>query len=352
MLDDAEQLIQIDPMEMWSLIAAFPDHIEDAARAVENLLLPRAEGKPAVSSLVISGLGGSAISGDLARAAAGSTIKLPLIVNRDYDLPSFVNASTLVIASSYSGNTEETLSVYAQAKAAGADVVCITSGGFLAEQARQDSFPVVQLPGGLPPRAALGYALTTLLGVLRAKGIIPDMGGDIKESVALLRAIREKYRPETPVGDNPSKQLAAELHEKIVAVYGSSGIMDAAAYRWRSQIAENAKNLAFHHALPEMNHNELVGWLRPETALKNIGVIFLRDRNDHPQVQKRFDLTRKVIEGRAGVVREIQSEGRSRLARILSVVYLGDFTSLYMAYLNRLDPTPVTVIDIFKGKLK
>ena len=337
---------------MWSLITAFPDHIETAARNVENLSMPPEAGKPTASSLLIAGLGGSAISGDLARVVAGSAIKLPLIVGRDYDLPSFVYASTLVIACSYSGNTEETLSVYAQAKAAGADVVCITSGGILAELAGQDSFPVVQLQGGLPPRAALGYALPTLLGVLRAKGIIPDLSDDIKETVGLLRALREKYRPEEPVKDNPAKQLAMDLYEKIVAVYGSSAVMDAVAYRWRSQIAENAKNLAFHHALPEMNHNELVGWLLPETALKDIGVIFLRDGEDHPQVQKRFELTREVIEGRAGIVREIRSEGKSRLARILSVVYLGDFTSLYMAYLNRLDPTPVTVIDNFKSKLK
>jgi len=351
-LDDAELRAQIDPQKMWSLIAAFPDHIEAVARTAENLFLSSPSGKPAAASIVITGLGGSAIGGDIARAAAGDAIKLPLIVNRDYGLPSFVNASTLVIACSYSGNTEETLGAYVQAKAAGADVVCVTSGGLLAELAERDSFSTVLLPGGLPPRAALGYSLTALLGILRAKGIIPDMRDDIKEAVALLRALREKYRPETPAADNPAKRLAADLHEKIVAVYGSSAIMESAAYRWRSQVAENAKNLAFHHALPEMNHNELVGWLRPEAALKNIGVVFLRDPEDHPQVRKRFDLTREVIEGKAGVVHEIQSEGKSRLARILSVVYQGDFTSLYMAYMNRLDPTPVGVIDAFKNKLK
>ena len=351
-LDDAEQRSKIDPKEMWSLIEAFPDHIDDAERNVEKLSIPPAARRLATTSIVITGLGGSAISGDLALAAVGGAIKLPLIVNRDYVLPSFVNASTLVIACSYSGNTEETLSVYTRAKAAGADVVCVTSGGLLAEMAERDSFPVVSLPGRLPPRAALGYALTTLLGVLRAKGMIPDMIGDIKETVALLRTLREKYRTETPTAYNPAKQMALEMRDKIVVVYGSSAIMEAAAYRWRSQIAENAKTLAFHHALPEMNHNELVGWLRPETSLKNIGVIFLRDTKDHPQVKKRFDLTREVIESKAGVVREIQSEGKSRLASVLSLVYMGDFTSLYMAYLNRLDPTPVEVIDAFKSKLK
>jgi glucose/mannose-6-phosphate isomerase len=351
-LDDAKTRMKIDPKEMWALVAALPDHIEAAAETIKDLSLPFTAGMPTKASVVITGLGGSAISGDLARAAAGSEIKIPLIVNRDYDLPAFANHSTLVITCSYSGNTEETLGVYAEAKAAGADIVCITSGGLLAELAGQDSFPVVSLPGGLPPRSALGYALTALLGVLRAKGIVPDMSDEIRESVALLRVLREKYRPERPAAENPAKQLAVELHEKIVAVYGSSAIMEAAAYRWRSQIAENAKNMAFHHVLPEMNHNELVGWLHPEAALKNIGVVFLRDPEDHPQVRKRFDLTREVIEGKAGVVREIRSEGKSRLARILSLVYLGDFTSLYMAYLNRLDPTPVAVIEEFESKLK
>jgi len=350
-LDNAKLRAQIDPNAMWSLITDFPDQIETAARNVEHLFLPPAIGMPTPASLVITGLGGSAISGDLVRAAAGNSIKLPLIVNRDYDLPPFVNPSTLVVACSYSGNTEETLSVYAQAKAAGADVVCVTSGGLLAELARGDCRPVVSLPGGLPPRAALGYALTTLLGVLRAKGIISDMSDDIKESVALLRALRKKYRPETTIIDNPAKMLAVDLMDKIVVIYGSSAIMEAAAYRWRSQITENAKNLSFHHALPEMNHNELVGWLRPESGLNKISVVFLRDPEDHPQVRKRFDLTRKVIEGKARVVRVIQSEGKSRLARILSIVYLGDFTSLYIAYLNQVDPTPVKVIDAFKEEL-
>ena len=351
-LDNDEIRAQIDPKAMWSRIESFPDQIDAAEHNVEKLSIPPISRKLATTSIVITGLGGSAISGDLALAAVGGAIKLPLIVNRDYVLPPFVNASTLLIACSYSGNTEETLGVYARAKAVGADVVCVTSGGLLAEMAERDSFPVVSLPGGLPPRAALGYALTTLLGVLRAKGIIPDMVGDIKETVAVLRTLRERYRPETPSADNPAKQLAMEMRDKIVVVYGSSAITEAAAYRWRSQIAENAKTLAFHHALPEMNHNELVGWLHPGATLKNIGVVFLRDPKDHPQVQKRFDLTREVIESKAGVVREIQSEGKSRLARILSLVYLGDFTSLYMAYLNRLDPTPVEVIDAFKSKLK
>jgi len=347
-LDQAYDTSEIDPNAMRSLIKSFPEHIQAAAQAMENLSLP-ATAKP--SALLITGLGGSAISGDLVRSIAGPQIKLPFIVNRDYELPAFVDASTLVIACSYSGNTEETLSAYQQARDAGASIVCVTSGGCLAEQAVRDSFPVVSLPGGFPPRAALGYALITLLGVLQAKGVIPDISEDVRDTVDVLRSLRDRYRTETPAQANPAKQLAESLHGKIIAVYGSNSIMDSAAYRWRSQIAENAKNLAFHHVLPEMNHNELVGWRYPQEVLKKVGVVLLRDREDHHQVQKRFDLTSEVISNFAGALHEVRSEGKSRLARILSIVYLGDFVSLYLAYLNQVDPMPVEVIDSFKSKL-
>jgi glucose/mannose-6-phosphate isomerase len=141
------------------------------------------------------------------------------------------------------------------------------------------------------------------------------------------------------------------MYGKIVAIYGSNGIMEAAAYRWRSQIAENAKNLAFHHVLPEMNHNELVGWLYPKEVLRKVGVVFLRDRGEHPQIKRRFELTKDLIGDKAGALREVWSEGESLLARVLSTVYLGDFVSLYLAYLNTVDPTPVDVIDYLKKNL-
>lgn len=346
---DPRDLPKADPQSMYALLESFPDHVRAAARAVKqlSLSLPR---PPA--ALIITGLGGSAIGGDLVRSVAGTQLAIPLIINRDYDLPAYTNASTLVIACSYSGNTEETLSAYDQARQAGAMVVCITSGGQLEAQAKKDSVPVVALPGGLPPRAALGYALITLLGVLQALRIIPDMGEAIEESAALLETLRSKYRVETPAAANPAKHIAESLQGRFVAIYGSCGIMESAAYRWRSQIAENAKNLAMHHVLPEMNHNELVGWQCPQEMLRKVGVIFLRDQGDHPQVQRRFDLTREVISRKTDVIHEVWSVGNSILARVLSTVYLGDYVSLYLAYLNGVDPTPVEVISAFKSKLQ
>jgi glucose/mannose-6-phosphate isomerase len=347
-LDQPDLCDGIDAGSMRSLLEAFPDQVQAAAGVGLKSSLP---GLESTRVLVVTGLGGSAIGGDLARSIAGPELRIPLIVNRDYALPGFVDPSSLVFASSYSGNTEETLSAYRHARLAKAFIVCITSGGQLGAMAEADRVPILHLPAGLPPRAALGYSLMSLLSALQSLRLIPDMTQSVREAVVLLSALRERYGAVNPQTVNPAKKLAYSLKGRVIAIYGSSGIMDAVAFRWRSQIAENAKNLSFHHALPEMNHNELVGWLHPEDVLRRIGVVFLRDKGDHPQVQRRFKLTRELIAGKAEVVQEIWSEGDSLLARVLSTVYLGDFVSLYLAYLNDTDPTPVQVIDYLKHKL-
>jgi glucose/mannose-6-phosphate isomerase len=347
-LDQPDQWMAIDPKSMKTLVEEFPAQVQAAVQAGKDLSLAKVRN---VRAVVVTGLGGSAIGGDLVRSIAGQNLRVPLIINRDYDLPGFVDDSSLVIACSYSGNTEETLSAYQQARQNKASLICITSGGRLAEMAKADNYPVLSLPGGLPPRTALGYSLFTLLAAMQALSLIPDMTEPIQETIDLLKKLKERYATTNPESANPAKTLARSLQGKIVSIYGSSGILDAAAYRWRSQIAENAKNLAFHHLLPEMNHNELVGWLYPEEVLLKVGVVLLRDRGDHPQVQRRFDLTRELIAKRAGAMHEVWSEGESLLARIMSTICLGDFVSLYLAYLNSIDPTPVQVIDYLKQEL-
>jgi len=347
-LDHSEQWRLLDPSSMSSLIESFPEQLEAAAAQGRGLALEPADG---VRALLVTGLGGSAICGDLLRMAAGGELKVPLIVNRDYELPGFLGPSSLVVACSYSGNTEETLGAYEQARSAGARIVAITSGGRLEQLAKADGFALVCLPGGLPPRAALGYSLSALLTALESMGLLAGVQESLREAVGLLKGLRAEYGTANPEEKNAAKRIAHSLHGKIPVLYGSAGIMESAALRWRTQIAENAKNLAFHHALPEMNHNELVGWVFPGEALSGIGVILLRDSGDHAQVQRRFTLTRELIEKKAGVLHEVWSQGESRLARLLSVVYLGDFVSLYLAYLNGVDPTPVEVIDYLKRKL-
>jgi glucose/mannose-6-phosphate isomerase len=347
-LDHKEKLEKMDPGSMRTLLETFPGQLETAIRNGREMKLsiPRKPG-----AVVITGLGGSAISGDLVRSVAGNGLKIPLFVNRDYQLPAFIDSSSLVLACSYSGNTEETISAYGQARQAGAAIICMTSGGQLETMAIGDQVPVLKLPGGLQPRAALGHALMTLLTALEAIDIIPDMSVPMQETVELVKNLCEQYKIETPLASNRAKRIADTMHGKIAVIYGSSVLLEAAAYRWRTQIAENAKNLAFHHALPEMNHNELVGWQFPEELLRNVGVILLRDKGDHPQVQHRFELTREIIETKAGVAHDVWSEGDSLLARVLSVICLGDFVSLYLAFLNSVDPTPVQVIEDLKKRL-
>jgi glucose/mannose-6-phosphate isomerase len=287
---------------MLGLIESLPAFVAGAARVARSVPLQPPGG---IANVVVSGMGGSAIGGDVVRAVTAGTMKIPLVVCRDYRLPGFVDRSTLLFAGSYSGNTEETLSAYAQARAAGASIVCITSGGKLGALARDNGHPVFPLPAGLPPRAALGYSSVILLGALTTLGLAPDMTDALHETVDLLNRLVYAYGPGFQISENLAKRLALSLHGRVIAVYGSSEITDPVAVRWRGQMEENAKTLAFHHLLPEMNHNELVGWEFPAGLLKSIGVVFLRDRLDHPQVQRRFDLTCEVVTQKAGAVHEV-----------------------------------------------
>jgi glucose/mannose-6-phosphate isomerase len=347
-LDQPDRWKSIDPHSMYSLVESFPEHVQAGSLASLNFDLPDARN---ARILLVTGLGGSAIGADLAQVLAGRHLRTPFVVSRDYDLPCLLDASSVVIACSYSGNTEETISAYQQARRSGAAIVCITSGGQLESLGRADGYPVLRLPGGLPPRAALGHSLTVLLRALQKMQAVPDMDESISETIELLRVLRDQYGTSSAEKANRAKTLANALAGKVVAIYGSSRNMGSVAFRWRTQIEENAKNLALHQSLPEMNHNELVGWVYPEEILHRIGVVLLRDKDDHPQVQRRFDLTAELIARKSGGVHEVWSNGNSALARILSTLYLGDFVSLYMAYLNNVDPTPVEVIDYLKKEL-
>ncbi len=347
-LDNLESLSAIDPSGMMHRIESFPEQFKEAAdmaAGIDITLRSRAR------SVVVAGMGGSAIGAEVIRTAMAGALRVPLLVHRDYELPAFVDSATLVIASSHSGNTEETLHCYRMAAAAGASLVCITSGGKLGAMGNRDGHPVVTFPGGMPPRSALGYSSMMLLGVLRSVGLVNDPAEDVQETAPLLSRLAESYAPGIPAARNPAKQLAAALQGRIPIIYGAGGTMGAAAVRWRGQIEENAKRLAFHHTLPEMNHNELVGWEGPKPLLQDLAVVFLRDRGDHGQVQKRFDLTREIVASRAGVVREVWGEGISLMARLFSVILLGDFLSVYLACLDGTDPSPVKVIDHVKERL-
>lgn len=337
-----------DPAGMYDRIRLFPDQVEEAVRIGHATRLPRRL-RP-VTSIVLSGMGGSAIGGDLLRTYLRDDLAVPFIVNRHYDLPAFVGPGTLVIVSSYSGNTEETISSHRQALRRKAQTLCITSGGATATRARRSSAPLITLPGGSPPRAALGYSFFPLLIALGRLGLISPRDREIRETIAMLRSRAELYgRPDGP--ENPARDLAAEFQGKLGVVYAGSDLLEGAATRWRGQLNENSKTLALSHVLPEMNHNEIVGWNVLEAEMRRMPVVFLRDRGDHPRVQRRIEVTRDVLAPVAGRIIDVWSEGRTPLTRLFSIVYLGDWVSLYLAVLHRRDPTPVAAIDRLKREL-
>jgi glucose/mannose-6-phosphate isomerase len=336
-----------DRADMRALLTGFPAQVEDAVRIARDATLVPLKGK--ISSIVVTGLGGSAIGGDLLRSYLSDQLDVPFLVNRHYSLPKFTGPSTLVIVSSYSGGTEETIASYHEAVKRKAQVVCIASGGEIASLARKNRQTLILLPKGYPPRAAVGYSFFPMLLALSRFKLIPTQDAAVRETVALLRKLSVRYR--LTGQKNQALELARQLYNKVPVIYSSGERIDAVNLRWRGQIAENAKTLAFGHVFPEMNHNELVGWKVLRRVMEELAVVYLHDREDHPRVTLRMEIARGIIGEFASRIIDVRSEGKSRLARMFSLVNLGDWTSFYLAMLNGIDPTPVNVIDYLKLQL-
>jgi glucose/mannose-6-phosphate isomerase len=343
-----EKLKKTDPADMFRCVADFPLQVEEALRI--GAQAPIALTSAGIKAIVLTGMGGSAIAGDLLRSYLADELQVPFLVNRSYALPGFVDRNTLVIVSSYSGNTEETMSSYQEAIRLKAPVLCSTTGGEADRLSRKHGHACIKVPPGLQPRAALGYSFFPLLLALARMGFIKSRTGDISETVAALKKYSLLYSDLKSSG-NRALQMAKRLRGKLPVIYSSAERLDAVNVRWRGQIAENAKHLAFGHVLPEMNHNEIVGWKVDRQLLKKTAVVFLRDAGTHPRVRVREDVTKEILRKKSSMVLEAWSEGDSLLTRIFSLVYLGDWVSYYLAILNNEDPTPVRVIDYLKGEL-
>jgi glucose/mannose-6-phosphate isomerase len=350
MLDDVLQMSELDKKGMLNILGRFDVQIEEAVSIAESASVPH-EGD-SIRNVVISGLGGSAIGGDIIRAYLGPSLRVPLQVNRGYALPGFVDSSTLVILSSYSGNTEETISAFDEALGRGALLLVITSGGQIQRMADGAGVPCIQIPPGYPPRTALGYSAIPTLIALGRLGLAPCSSEEVLDSLSWVRKKMALFSPESPVGENTAKSLAYALQRKIPVIYGSQDRLDVIAVRWRGQISENGKQLAYSAALPEMNHNEIVGWEHPGPVLRNILPIFLRDREDHPRVQIRAEITRDILADKAGGILEFWTDGESWLERLWTLILLGDYASVYLAFLNQEDPTPVEAIEGLKNRLR
>jgi glucose/mannose-6-phosphate isomerase len=289
-------------------------------------------------------MGGSAIGADLASGAIGERARRPLVTSRDYAPPPWVSEDTLVLCSSYSGDTEETLAAYAAAGERGAPRVVMTTGGELADAARADGVPVIGVPSGMQPRAAVAYMTVGALEVAAIAGVTDPLRGEIEASSALLRELAEEWGPGGDPESGP-KALAHALRGQVPVVYGAE-LTAPVSVRWRAQLNENAETAAFDGVLPEMDHNEICGWGQPTFT-----AVFLEDEAQHARVKQRIELTADLVATAGSPVERVGSRGRTRTERVLSLVFMGDLLSLYLAVLNGVDPTPVARIENLKQRL-
>jgi glucose/mannose-6-phosphate isomerase len=314
-------------------ILAMPEHLADALWRVESAGIAPVDTR---DGLIVAGMGGAAIGGVLARAALGDHASRPILAARSYGLPPWTTPDTTVLCASYSGDTEETLACYEAAGAVGARRVVVTTGGQLAELARADGVPVVPIPGGFQPRSAVAYMLVTALEVAALCGAAPRLAAEIDVAAAHTLKLVAEWGPDSGE-DSLAKTIARALHGTIPVIAGAY-LTGPIAYRWKTQINENAKVPAFSHELPELDHNEIVGW-SGAAGLGRFTAVFLDDCDIHPRVKTRIELTERIVAESAEETFRIESRGQTTVERVISLVLLGDLVSFYMAILRGLDPS-------------
>jgi glucose/mannose-6-phosphate isomerase len=334
---------------MIARIAALPVHVEQALdRGAAKRWGPRGASP---DLLAVGGLGGSAIAADLSACLYFDRLPHPLIAVREYRWPAFVTRQSLALLCSYSGNTEETLALYREAGSRGVPRVAISSGGQLSESCGRDGVPLATVPGGSPPRAALFGTWVALTGLLHGLDWIEDPEPSWREAAQTLARGAAAMGETVPEAANAAKRLARSLAGRLVLVYAASERLGAVATRVRNQINENAKLLGHSALVPELNHNEIVGWEIPGPVHRMASVLLLRDREDSAEVAKRLTLTAEYAAAHGAEVHEWHSSGEGRLARVASLVQMADYLSFYLALLNGADPTPIPSIDEFKRRL-
>lgn len=350
-LNDVDAIRSIDPENMYNFIFDLPEQMAKAAKLASGWNVPIEE-YPDIKNIVAIGMGGSSIAADLARSFLSKELLIPFEVIRDYTLPEYVDDESLVIVSSYSGNTEETLAAFDDALDRKAMMVAITTGGLLEEVCALNKVPMLKIPSGMQPRAAIGLSFVPLFLFLEKVGLIENATDRVQATVSSMQDGRERMIEDNPAGINPAKQLAELMQGRVPVIYGGSRLTDVVARRWKGQICENAKTLAFYNVYPEFNHNELVGWSNFMDDLKDFFVVInLRDPEDSPKISARIDAVKDILESNLIQVIDIYASGDSDLERMFNLLQMGDFVSYYLAILNEVDPTPVTVIEDLKEKL-
>jgi glucose/mannose-6-phosphate isomerase len=340
---DAAACRAVDSTGQIAEALGLSEHLRDALWRVDSARIAPVD---AHGGLIVAGMGGSSVGGRLAAGALGPRLRRPLALAMGYDIPAWIGGETLVLCSSYSGSTEETVATYDAAKEAGAPRIVATTGGALAERARADGVPVVPLPGGFQPRAAVGYLLVTALEAAALCGAVPSLREEVEAAAALAVELAREWGPDG-AEDGEAKRLARTLHGTFPVITGS-GLTASIAYRWKCQINENAEIPAFASKLPEHDHNEIVGWAG---AQRRLSAVFLEDPHAEERVTRRVDVTADIAAEGAAVVERVSARGESRLERLVSLVLLGDLVSLYMAVLRGVDPVSVRAIDVLKERL-
>lgn len=351
--DESAKHFRIDVDRMHQHIASFPDQ-------VEWMWSESADFDPGFSTknspLLICGMGGSAIGGRLLADLAGWNKSSMIYINNGYTFPHYFDKDTRVICVSYSGNTEEVISCYKEAIARKCNVAVITSGGELLKDSVERGVPLLKLPPGLPPRAAIGYLFAAILRISSRSGIFRVDEEELQIAVARARRVVDKYSIESNSSRNDAFNLARKLYGKIPFIYSGGGLLRGISYRWRCQFNENAKTMAFDNVFPELGHNEIMGWECPEKFRENFFMILLKDRDDHPRIKTRMRVTHEILKPLAGATAIIEScdkgEEQPRLSRLFSMLMLGDFSSVYLAVEYGKDPTPVEMIEDVKEKLR
>ncbi|MDA0682470.1 MAG: bifunctional phosphoglucose/phosphomannose isomerase [Bacteroidetes bacterium] len=324
---------------MNDYINDFTNHLKDAINIANNTALTPCVNE--IRNVLICGLGGSGIGGTIVNDIVSPKAKIPITATKDYSIPNFVNEHTLVIANSYSGNTEETLYALQKCQAKGAEIAVITSGGSLKTIAEEQNYNKLIIPSGQPPRAMFGYAFTELFYLLNHYGIIDDsFKSDFQKAIQLLDTEKSDIQ-------NQAKDLAKKMYKQTPVIYVANGF-EGVAVRFRQQINENSKMLCWHHVVPEMNHNELLGW---RTNVNDLAVVYFRNKSDYERNQIRMDINKKVISKYTENITEIWSKGNSLIENSLYHIHLGDWASWYLSEMNNVDAIEIDVINFLKGEL-
>lgn len=340
MLDDLKYIHQRDKSDALGVAEKQWQQLQQQyeAKAIEG----------EIENVVLAGMGGSALAATFVSTWPG--VSVPFEITRNYEIPRYVNGKTLFIASSYSGNTEETLEALGKAESKGAIIAVISAGGKLAEIAKEKGYAFYELPTNFQPRMAVFYNFAALVQLLSSAGLVAkEVLAELKSASEFLKTEATNWRPDVATKDNVAKQLALELVGKSPVVYGSN-LLFSAAYKWKINFNENAKNVAWCNQLPEFNHNEFLGW-SSHPIEKPYAPLFLLSSFDHSQIKKRFDVSEKLLSGKMPSPLRVEAKGSTILEQLLWVITLGDFVSLYLALLNNLDPTPVDLIEKLKTEL-